>query len=34
MLENDNEKEIPEVVFTFRNKEMSEEEREKEIEEL
>lgn len=34
MLENDNEKKIPEVEFTFREEEKSEEERKKEIEEL
>lgn len=34
MLENDNEKKIPEVEFTFRDEEKSEEERKKEIEEL
>lgn len=34
MLENENEKKIPEVEFTFREEEKSEEERKKEIEDL
>lgn len=34
MLENGNEKKIPEVEFTFREEEKSEEERQKEIEDL
>lgn len=34
MLENENEKNIPEVEFTFREEEKSEEERKKEIDEL
>lgn len=34
MLENENEKKIPEVEFTFRGEEKSEEERKKEFEEL
>lgn len=34
MLENENEKKIPEVEFTFREEEKSEEERKKEIDDL
>ncbi len=34
MLENENEKEIPKVEFTFREEEKSEKERKEEIEEL